>query len=361
MDRINPLGLTSQEFSKQIFTRVGKGALHAELLYEEFFRKGLVTGTDPAFNNAKNLFQLMLELLDLDLPEVALHKSDGRTSKFLMKTHDNLEVESVLIPMQAGGTLCISSQVGCRMGCHFCETGRMGLLRNLTVEEIVAQVYIARFKLGFSMRNIVFMGMGEPFDNYDSVMKAVRVLMDPKGLGFGRNHITISTSGLVEGIERMVEEGPFCPNLAVSINAPDDSIRNRLMPVNRKHDMERLYQAMHTFCEKTGREILAAYVLMKDQNDSLEYADRLGAYLKGLAVKINLIPYNPQSKDRFQPPSIEVIEAFAHRLRDLGYYTLLRLTKGDKIMAACGQLGNLGLRKKIYSQTPDNQSLNHPS
>ena len=341
------LGLTRQEFSSKIASALGKGSVHASLLYEEFFREGTLHGKDPAFNNARVLHQDILNLLQLDMPKLVVEKSDGITGKFLLKTHDQLEIESVLIPMQAGGTLCISSQVGCRMGCAFCETGRMGLLRNLTADEIVAQVYVAKHELGFATRNIVFMGMGEPFDNYDHVMQAVRVLMDPKGLGFGRNHITISTSGCAEEIDRLIGEGEFAPNLAVSINAPDDVSRNKLMPVNRKHDMSRLYQSMDNYCKQTGREILAAYVLMKGHNDTLEHADKLAQYLRGLSVKVNLIPYNPQSRDRFQPPEREVIDQFTTRLRDHGYYTLLRLTKGRDIMAACGQLGNLELRKKL--------------
>lgn len=346
------LGLTRQEFSTKIVSALGKGSVHATLLYEEFFREGTLLGNDPAFNNARVLHKDILNLLQLEMPELVIEKSDGKTGKFLLKTHDQLEIESVLIPMQSGGTLCISSQVGCRMGCAFCETGRMGLLRNLTPAEIVAQVYVAKHRLGFSMRNIVFMGMGEPFDNYDNVMQAVRVLMDPKGFGFGRNHLTISTSGCVEGIDRLVAEGEYAPNLAVSVNAPDDAIRNKLMPVNRKHDMARLYQSMDNYCKQTGREILAAYVLMKDFNDSLEHADKLGDYLQGLNVKVNLIPYNPQSRDRFQPPDSKVIDAFTNRLRERGFYTLLRLTKGRDIMAACGQLGNLELRKQMYANRP---------
>jgi 23S rRNA (adenine2503-C2)-methyltransferase len=340
------LSLTHQEFIEKITQILGKGSVHAGLIYEEFFRQGTITGAQPAFNNAKVLFQEIFQHIDFKMPEIVLEKSDGNTGKFLLRTHDQLEVESVLIPMQAGGTLCISSQVGCRMGCTFCETGRMGLLRNLTVEEIVSQIFIARHILGFNMRNVVFMGMGEPFDNYDAVLQAVKVLMDPKGLAFGRSHITISTSGCVDGIDRLVDEGEYGPNLAVSVNAPEDAVRNKLMPINRKHNMQQLYQSMDNYCKKTGREILIAYVLLKGQNDTLEHADRLADYLRGLNVKINLIPYNPQSRDRFQPPEPEVLEAVTQRLRGHGYYTLLRLTKGSKIMAACGQLGNLELRKK---------------
>lgn len=337
---------TYHSFTNHIFDKLGKGRLHAGLIYEELFRTGKFSNENPAFNNAESLYDAILELFEWTLPELIDTRHDGITGKFLLKTHDGLEVESVLIPMQAGGTLCISSQVGCRMGCAFCETGKMGLLRNLTVAEIIAQVFVARHQLKFPLRNIVFMGMGEPFDNYDNVIQAAKILTDPNGFGFGKRNITISTSGLVQAIDRFAQEGAWAPNLAVSVNAPEDLVRNKLMPVNRKHDMQALYESMKRYCEITGRQILVAYVLMKDVNDALDHADRLSEYLKGLNVKINLIPYNPQSKDRYQPPEFSVLESFTSRLRDHGYYTLLRVSKGSKIMAACGQLGNLELRKK---------------
>jgi 23S rRNA (adenine2503-C2)-methyltransferase len=345
--KVSLLRHTSQSYAAAIFQALGKGRQHAEFIYQSICRQGRSPQNHPAFKNCPLLLENILNLTDFTPLPLAWHQSDGHTAKFLLKTHDQLEIESVLIPMQSGGTLCISSQVGCRMGCAFCETGRMGLLRNLTVEEIVSQVFVARHVLGFSFRNVVFMGMGEPFDNYEAVLAAARVLMDPKGFKFGRKNITISTSGCVDQIYRFAEEGPDAPNLAVSVNAPNNEIRNRLMPINKKFDMARLYEAMQFYGQKTGRQILAAYVLMKEINDSLEHAELLAQFLQGLDVKINLIPYNPQSKDRFQPPELIVLESFASFLRSRGYYTLLRVTKGRSIMAACGQLGNLELRKKL--------------
>jgi 23S rRNA (adenine2503-C2)-methyltransferase len=284
----------------------------------------------------------MLSLVDLTIPSIHSHLTDGQTSKFLVEVGAGMNVESVVIPMQSGGTLCVSSQVGCRMGCAFCETGRMGLLKSLAPEEIVAQLFIAKIQLKQAIRNIVFMGMGEPFDNYDNVLKAVRILMDPLGFGYGKRNITISTSGKVEEIERYTDEEGDLPNLAVSLSAPLDALRNKLMPINRKFNLERLRGAMERYIEKTGREILVAYVLMKEVNDSLENADLLVDYLKNLPVKVNLIPYNPQTNDRYQRSDPEQIQAFYKRVRSSGLTTLLRNTKGDEIMAACGQLGKKG-------------------
>ena len=341
------LSHTQGSFVDAVTARLGKGSVHAGLVYEEFFRTGIVTGSSPAFNNAQVLYQAICAQVDFCPLPLASEKHDGMTGKVLLKTQDNLQVETVMIPMQSGGTVCVSSQVGCRMGCAFCETGRMGLLRSLTAAEIVSQVFVARHQIGFPLRNVVFMGMGEPFDNYDEVMQAAQVLCDPKGMGIGSRHITVSTSGCIEGIHRLRTEGEWAPNLAVSVNAPSDEERNRLMPVNRRHNMQELYAAMSEYCKATGRQILAAYVLLKGRNDTLEHADRLAGYLKGLDVKINLIPYNPQTRDTFAAPEAAVVDAFALRLRQHGYRTLLRATKGRDIMAACGQLGNVKNRRAV--------------
>lgn len=339
---ISILKCTQKEYAEAIHKLCGKGRLQANHVYEEFYRRGKKIGEECEHP----LVSAIVRLTDFSMPDLVTTRHDGMTGKFLVRINEKYEVESVMIPMKAGGTLCVSSQVGCRMGCAFCETGRMGLLQNLRAEEIVAQVYIAKFHFGFDVRNVVFMGMGEPFDNYEEVICAAKVLQCPFGFGFGRTHITISTSGCVDGILRLIDEVDG-PNLAVSVNAPNDVIRRKIMPVTRKHSMAELYEAMRQYCTKTKRQILIAYVLMQDVNDRLEHADELADYLQGLDVKVNLIPYNPQSNDRYRPPSDDLVECFMHRLREKGYYTLLRKTKGDKIMAACGQLGNIDLRKKL--------------
>ncbi|WP_075883801.1 23S rRNA (adenine(2503)-C(2))-methyltransferase RlmN [Candidatus Protochlamydia sp. W-9] len=343
---ISILSHTSESYANAISHKLGKGFQHAKLVYQEWFRRGNISGLNPAFKNAQALLQNILSLTDFSFLPISQNLTDGQTGKFLIKTIDDLDIESVLIPMQAGGTLCISSQIGCQMGCAFCETGRMGLLRNLTTQEILSQLFIAKFRLHFSVRNIVFMGMGEPFDNYDTVMHAFRILTDSHGFGLGNNRITISTSGCLEGIYRLLQETTPLPNLAVSLNAPNDELRNKLMPINKKYPLKELYQAIYDFCKQTSKQVLIAYVLIKEQNDSIEHAKQLTNFLSGLNVKINLIPYNPQSRDRFQSPEQSTLENFTSYLREKGFYTLLRQTKGQKIMAACGQLGNLELKRK---------------
>lgn len=345
----NPFSMTSTSFAEQVKDQLGKGSIHAGLLYREWWEKGTVSGKDPAFNNAPLLRDEILEFATFQAPAIASTQQEGGTAKLLLRTHDGLDVESVLIPMQAGTTLCVSSQVGCRLGCAFCETGRMGLIRHLTAAEITGQLFAARHVIGADVRNIVFMGMGEPFDNYDNVTQAIRVMTDPHGGGLGPRHITVSTVGRIDGIDRLLEEPDLPINLALSLNAPTDDQRNRLMPINRRYAMADIYGAIQKYNGKTGRQVMVAYVLLAGVNDDLDDADALSQFLEGLDVKVNLIPYNPQSRDRYQPPPMATIEAFKQRLHQKGYQVLLRTTKGSDIMAACGQLGNLELRKRRLS------------
>jgi len=339
---------TQKSYKEAIFSKLGKGKQHAAMLYTHWFKQGEIPPLEKwVEKQAIALVEEIITLTDFSLPELCLQKEEGRTTKFLLRFFDGLESESVLIPMESGTTLCISSQVGCQMGCAFCETGRMGLLRHLNCLEIVAQVFYARFKLKSSVRNIVFMGMGEPLDNFDQVMQAIHVLMDPSGLGFGPSRITVSTSGVVDGIYQLINEADPALNLAISINASNDTIRNRLMAINKKWNMQQLKAAMSTYCSHPRRAIFIEYVLIKGINDSLECAEELVEYLQGLRVKVNLIPYNPQSRDRFSPSENQTIEAFLTHLRKRGLTALIRHTKGQKIMAACGQLGNLKLRQQM--------------
>ncbi len=334
---------TAQSFSEAVFAHCRRGKTHAERLYRHWMQ-GQPLSTLEVEPQARPLIEEIAGMTDFSLPTLSRLTEEGGTVKYLLKLHDGLECESVIIPMRGFATLCISSQIGCRMGCTFCETGRMGLIRSMTTEEIVAQVYYATRVLQKPVRNIVFMGMGEPLDNFEAVMRAVSVLTDPGGLNFGHARITISTSGRVDEIDQLTLSADPALNLAVSVNAPNDAIRRKIMPVNVKWNMAALKEAMVRYCAHPRRQILIEYVLLKDVNDSLESADELAAYLQGLNVKVNLIPYNPQSRSRFAPPDADVQAAFLARMRDHGYLTMLRKTKGRAIMAACGQLGSKSAR-----------------
>lgn len=333
------LATTSQQFTNAIKQALGKGAIHSEIIYKTWMRQGSIPFNHPAFKNARQLLERILEITDFSCLPLNRKVTEGHVYKLLVRTAQGYEIESVVIPMQAGGTLCVSSQIGCRMACRFCETGKIGLVSQLTPYDIVSQVFIAKNLLNCSIRNIVFMGMGEPFDNYDHVMQAVQILCDPQGFGFGERHITISTSGVISGIEKLMHEKRYRPNLAVSINSADEQLRKMLMPITRKYDLKQLHEAMANFNRYTGRQILVAYILIKGRNDSLEHADLLANYLQGLDIKINLIPYNSQTKTIYEPSEVEQINLFKTRLIQRGYQPLIRTTKGDKIMAACGQLG----------------------
>ncbi len=313
-----------------------KGKLQAKKLYSSWMKSA--SSPLPALNE-KKLFAQFNEVVQYRVPEVARRLSTGGVEKFWLRFADGKESESVVIPMKYAATLCISSQVGCRMGCSFCQTGRMGLVRNLTPEEIVAQVFTAKTLMGYPIRNLVFMGMGEPLDNFDNVLAAIQILSDDAGLAIAKSRITISTSGRIDGIKRLKKEADPAIKLAISVNAPNDAIRTKLMPVNRRYNMAALKEALIDY----GRPLLAEYVLIQGINDSLQAAEELSAWLQGLHAKVNLIPYNPQSNPRFQPPHPVVVEAFMTHLRRLGHHTLLRTTKGDAIMAACGQLGGLSI------------------
>lgn len=328
---MNILACTSSEYVQYIFATLAKGKEQAKKGYAQWTR----TGSFP-FKPA--LFQQIAAKSDFTLPQLVASFQNGGVEKMILQLSDSLQIESVVIPMQFGISLCVSSQVGCRMGCTFCQTGRMGLVRHLSVAEIVAQLFIAKHLLGYRVRNIVFMGMGEPFDNFDTVHQAIKIFTDPLGFNIAPKHITISTSGRLDGIKRMRLEIDPCIRLALSINAPNDTIRKKIMPLTRKYNMPALKEELLLYCQHPQRTLLAEYVLLKGITDSLEAADELASYLKGLPVRINLIPYNPQISDPYAPPDQTTLQAFKKRLQEHGYHTLLRLTKGADLRAACGQL-----------------------
>lgn len=337
---------TSQGYSATLLERVGRGYEIARSLYRGWYREGRLVRERAEFRNAGVLIEEIIAQSDFSLPEVVAVHEEGATQKALVRLSDGAEVEMVLIPMGGASgarkrtTLCISSQVGCRMGCLFCRTAKMGLVRHLEIHEIVAQVFIAKHLLGVPIANIVFMGMGEPFDNYENVMGALRVLTDPLGFGFGPSRITVSTSGLADKIRQFAIDADPAINLAVSLSAGSDAARARLMPVNREHGMGELREAMVFYTQHPRRRIFIEYVMIRDRNESLEEAARLADYLQGLPVTINLIPYNPIGIVRLQSADSDAIDAFAGALRARGFRVTVRARHGQGIMAACGQLAS---------------------
>ena len=300
---------------------------------------------DEMTNLARDVRAQLAEVATIGGLQVAeVQTSHDGTRKLRLVTHDGASIESVLIPDGDKTTQCISSQVGCAVDCQFCATAKLGLKRNLDAGEIVDQVYLARRLLaevdpGRRISNIVYMGMGEPLHNYDNLITSLRILTHDKGAKLSQRRITVSTSGLVPKLERLGGE-TVRPNLAVSLNAPNDTIRDEIMPINRKWNIAKLMAALKAYPLEQRRRITFEYVLLAGVNDSLADAAQLARLLRGVKCKVNLIPYNPHPEAGYARPSKAAIDAFQNECKKLGLPTYLRTPRGDDIDAACGQLAN---------------------
>lgn len=279
------------------------------------------------------------------------HSKDDNTIKFLLKFRDLKEVETVLIPEKNRLTLCISSQVGCRQKCVFCHTGKMGLKRNLSVEEITSQVLLINqwlqkntawlskknYPLNSQVSNVVFMGMGEPLDNIENLLPAISILKDPWALGIAPRRITVSTAGHLEGLEKLIKSR-LNVSLALSLHASNNSLRSRLMPINKKFSMESVIEKMEDYAKTHKRKIFIQYTLFAGVNDSKEDALSLSNLLRNKPVKVNLIPFNELNFSTLKRPNIITIKNFQRILLNEGIRTTVRFSKGKDIQAACGQL-----------------------
>jgi len=261
--------------------------------------------------------------------------SDG-SAKYLFELADGERIETVLLPEEDRRTLCVSTQVGCPMGCVFCATGRIQFRRNLTAGEIADQVNRVAEQAG-RITNLVYMGMGEPLLNYDAVLKSIRILNHSAGKNIGIRHITISTSGIAPAIERLAEE-EIRPRLAISLSAPTDALRSKLMPVTNKYPLAGLLEAVRKYQARTGQRVTFEYVLIDQVNDSVTHARLLVKLLRGLMYNVNLIEHNPFSGCEFTGSSRPRIQRFAATLKDAGVETTIRFRMGRRIKAACGQL-----------------------
>ncbi|MCP3926684.1 MAG: 23S rRNA (adenine(2503)-C(2))-methyltransferase RlmN [Desulfobacterales bacterium] len=330
---------TFDDFKSLIKEYYKKDRFLAASAYREIFKNGnLNFRSVKDMNRNPDFMKSLTADLRLNIGDIEQKNSED-VLKFVTKLSDGLKIESVIIPMFTHNTLCISSQVGCRMGCKFCETGKDGLKRNLSVEEITAQIYNARITLGYDIRNIVYMGMGEPLDNFKNVIKSLEIISDPRGFDIPLTKVTLSTSGRVDGINKLSEQKwAEKINLAVSLNASNDSIRSKLMPVNDKYSMGKLIEELNKFPLRTKGSIFVEYVLIKDVNDSIDDARRLVEYLKPIKNQINLIPYNPGKDSLYRTPDERTVEQFRKVLIDSEVFVRRRATRGRMAMAACGQL-----------------------
>ncbi|MBI5064399.1 MAG: 23S rRNA (adenine(2503)-C(2))-methyltransferase RlmN [Desulfatitalea sp.] len=337
---MNLLELTYDQLVAQFHQRYARGAFHAAALYRAFYCQ---TECDPirlpAFAASPELARRVRADLETTRPAIVDRRSEEGVTKLLFRLADGLAVETVVVPMTRHTTVCISCQVGCRMGCRLCETGRMGLRRSLSAAEIVAQVHAVKVGLALEVRNVVFMGMGEPLDNFDNVVQAIRVLEDQRGLDIAKRRITLSTCGRVDGIQRLAALNWPQLKLAVSLNAADDETRSDLMPINRQYDLAALKQALLGYPLARGNVLLMEYVLIAGVNDSDADAQRLASYLEGLSARLNLIVYNPRRESPYAAPTAEGLQRFHQALVDRNVFVRLRRSKGAGIRAACGQLG----------------------
>jgi len=335
------LEYTFEKTTEYLKDEFGKGKFHATGICREVFKKGNINiSIAEEFNNSKDLASAIMKKISINPGEVIETKSEGNITKYITKLNDGFKVESVIVPMNNYTTLCISSQAGCRFGCIFCETGRKGFSRDLSTEEIVGQLYNARFQLkNSSIKNIVFMGMGEPLDNTENVINAIKVLRDQRCFNIACKNITVSTIGIPGQIQKLGSILNPAPNLAVSLNSAINRIRSEIMPVNIKHGLKDLRTALVSYPLRSSSVILFEYVLMPGINDSFDDAMALVKFVKPFKARVNIIPYNKNTCENISSPSYEKVKEFSKWLAERSIFVRMRTSKGCKMMAACGQLG----------------------
>jgi 23S rRNA (adenine2503-C2)-methyltransferase len=319
--------------------RLGLPRFHGRQLFRWIYQRGA-----GAFETMTDLPRSAREMLDANCvigsPAIAARSvSDDGTTKFLLRLGDGRHIEAVYIPDTPAQTFCLSTQVGCAMGCGFCLTGRMGLVRHLSAGEIAGQARLLAHATGLASQafNIVLMGMGEPLHNYDATMKALRILTDRQGLSVPPSRITLSTVGLLPALARLATE-PIMPNLAISLHATTDAGRTRLVPLNRRYDLEALLEACRAFPVRRRARITFEYVLLEGVNDSPDDARRLARLLGNIRSKVNLLPLNEAPGIPFTRPSDATVDRFARVLAERGVRVSVRKSRGRDIRAACGQL-----------------------
>ena len=302
---------------------------------------------DEMTNLSKALREKLAAQYELTCPSVARRLQSARdgTIKYLWRLADGNRVESVLMRYHHGNTVCISCEVGCPMGCAFCASTRGGLVRRLRPSEMLDQVLFTQLDSGLPVSNIVLMGIGEPLDNYDTVLRFLQLVNSPEGMNIGMRHISLSTCGLVDKID-LLSQADLQLTLSVSLHAPTDEIRSGIMPINRRYNVETLLAACKRYFERTGRRISFEYAMIRGLNDTPEMADILIKKLRGIAAHVNLIPLNEVAESPLKPSYPDVVRAFQQRLEAHGIPATVRRTLGGDINASCGQL-----RRKYETET----------
>ena len=335
---------TLEELEKEL-TELGYSKYSASQIYDWVYRKKVLDFSLMS-NIKKELREYLTLTYSLKLPEVEKReKSADSTLKLLLKCEDGAMVECVLMHHDYGTSLCVTSQVGCAMGCAFCASGLLKKERNLNASEIVGQLLKVEEESNEKVSHVVIMGTGEPLDNMEEVLKFIKIINAPKGLEIGIRHITMSTCGLVPKIYELADMN-LGINLAISLHAPTDDLRSKLMPINKVYDLKELIEAVKYYFEKSGRRITFEYLLLKGVNDSLLMADKLADLIKGLNSYVNLIPYNAVDEFQFKTATEESVSAFYNQLKKRGINVTKRRRMGDDIDAACGQLRSKSMKNK---------------
>lgn len=332
---MNLYGLTRDDL-ENYFVSIGEKKFKALQVYEWLYQKR-VSDIEDFSNVKKEIREKMKSDFSLSLPTLLKREQDTDTEKYLFELGDGEKIEAVLMKHNYGNSVCVSSQVGCNMGCRFCESGRLKKIRNLESYEMVGQILAIEKISGLKINSVVIMGIGEPLDNYDNVMKFILIINDAKGIQIGARHITLSTCGLVSKIKEL-SDFPLQINLALSLHAPNDRLRNLLMPISKAYPLEELMESIKEYISKTNRRVTIEYIMLKDVNDKIENAKELAHLLKGMNVYVNLIPYNETNHLEFKKSSKETINAFYDTLYKEKINVTVRREFGSKISAACGQL-----------------------
>ena len=332
---MNIYGLTYDEL-ENIFIDMGSKKFHGNQLFSWLYEKR-INSYDEATNIKKELRSEIESKYSIDKLKIVNIEKDVDVIKYLFELNDKEHIEAVLMRHDYGNSVCVSSQVGCNMGCKFCESGRRKKVRNLETYEMVLQILQIEEDLGERISHVVIMGIGEPFDNYDNVIKFIKIINHPKGLAIGARHITVSTCGIVPKIEEF-SNLELQVNLAISLHAPNNTLRNKLMPINKVYPLEVLIPSLKEYIKKTNRRLTFEYILLEGINDSIDNALELSKLVKGMNCYINLIPYNETNNIEFKRSKTVQIMRFYDILKKNRINVTIRREFGSNISAACGQL-----------------------
>ena len=321
---------------EEYFLSINEKKFKATQIFEWLYKKRV-----NSFDSMSNIKKETLDILKKDFIindiEIVTYKEGKDVIKFLFRLNDDQKVEAVLMKHDYGNSLCVSTQVGCNMGCKFCESGRLKKVRNLSTYEMVLQILKIEELLKIRISHVVLMGIGEPFDNYDNIIKFIKIINSVKGIDIGARHITVSTCGIVPKIKEFIKDGNQV-NLAISLHAPNNEIRNKIMNINKVYDINLLIETLKEYISKTNRRVTFEYIMLDGINDSKECALELAKLLKGMNCYVNLIPYNETSHIEFKKSSDEHIKLFLDTLKKNSINVTIRREFGGNVDAACGQL-----------------------